>query len=303
MSLRKFMDWCISDRGRLVASYVATGSIACVGMGHFLPQTVFIEYYVDFLQRYNKGLSVPVSAVTKEKFEKVLDMLQIPSEKKPLFRPFNVIGFDVRSIGTSFSKWGVRVGIPGNFDFKREIDIDTSRIKLGGENLVWGTEAGKKLLKSFVISENAQYYAIAKEIKMRDTPKFLIDTITGISSALATYALANSLNKKFNFYVKPFLFRAALYTLVCSFTLGNYFLIKDLSQVYYEQSIDKEIKEKYPILAEGAKEYYTKLLLRNMCLRIILEKDGEKLYSPLGNINYFIRTKSTPLMQRREFFD
>ncbi|XP_044752767.1 transmembrane protein 177 [Coccinella septempunctata] len=300
----RFLNWCISRRGRKAASFMAAGLIGGVAFAHMAPHTILIEYYVDFLHHYRKGFAVPLSAETKEKFQKVLDILEVNPERRPFYQPFNIVGFHVGGIGSSFGKWGIRIGIPANFSYKTETDVDISRITLGGEKLAsWETEAGKKLLKSLIISENAQNFAIAREIKMRETPKLMIDTFFATTCSFATYALSRSINTTYNLYAKPLVVRLIMYSLVTCFTLGNYFFVKDYSQVHYEQIIDKELKEKSPELAEGGKEYYTKLLLRNICLRSILGKEGERLYSPLGNENSFIRMKTLPLMQRREFFE
>lgn len=176
--------------------------------------------------------------------------------------------------------------------------------QLNGEKLAsWETEAGKKLLTSLILSENAQNFAIAREIKLRESPKLLIDTLTATICSLGSYSVASSINTYNNLFAKPLGIRLIMYTLVSCFALGNYFFIKDFSQIHYEQEIDQELKEKSPEFAAGGKEYFTKMLLRNMCLRDLLGKEGEHMFSPLGNENYFLRTKSLPLMDRREFFE
>lgn len=290
MSFQKFAKWAVSESGRKWSYYFAAGCSSAVLIGHILPHTLLVDKYQEFLHLYCNGFTVPLTKETEQKFEKVLDMLQIPDNEKLLYKPFNTVGFNVLGIGTSFSKYGARIGIPANFSYKSEDEVDRSRITLNGEKVIWDVEAGQKLLKSLIISDEAQLYAIASQVKLRDTPKVMIDTVAGCFSTMLMYGISSTINQKYNFFTKPLLLRLVLYGLSGAFCIGNYFLIKDFSQVYFEQKIDKELKQN-PVFARGGKEYYTKLLLRNMALRILLGKEGESLYGPLGNENNFIRTK------------
>lgn len=153
------------------------------------------------------------------------------------------------------------------------------------------------------MSENAQIYAIAKEIKYRQTQKPFLDTILATSSCLLPYSMGNYVNNKFNLYVKPRAVRYTIYGLIGLFVIGLYTMSKDVTQVYYEEKIDKELMEKNKIFAEGGKEYYNKMLNRNQALRKMLGKEGERLYSALGNENYLFRTKHIPVVQRKLFFE
>lgn len=158
------------------------------------------------------------------------------------------------------------------------------------------------LLDSLVLSEKAQVFAMAREIKMILTPKLLIDGGFATLSIMYTYGFAHYINTKLNMLMRPLSLRLVFYTLLCSFTAGNYILAKDFSQVYYEQEIDKELKEKHPDLAEGGKEFYSQMLKRNVALRKLMGKEGESMYTALGNEHYFLRQRHLPLLQRRDIF-
>lgn len=145
-------------------------------------------------------------------------------------------------------------------------------------------------------------YAMAREIKFRQTSKPILDIFLATGSCLAAYGLGSKINKKFNMYVKPLPIRVCLYSLVLAFVGGNYIMCKDFSQLYNEESIDKELS-KIPELAEGGKEFYTKVLQRNRALRSLMGKDGERMYSVTGNENYLFRIRHVPLMQRKSFFE
>lgn len=144
---------------------------------------------------------------------------------------------------------------------------------------------------------------MSKEIKFRQTPKPLLDTIFATSSCILAYSLGNSINNKFNLYIKPRGVRFFIYGCISLFVIGFYLMCKDVTQIYYEERIDTKLKQKNKIFAEGGKEYYSKILDRNQALRKMLGKEGERLYSVLGNENTLFRTKHIPIVQRKSFFE
>lgn len=168
---------------------------------------------------------------------------------------------------------------------------------------MWALPEAKELLESLVFSEDAQLYAMAREIKMTLTAKLPFDAFYATFAAISTYAVNTHFNHKLDLYARPLGLRLVLYTLVSAFALGNFFLAKDMTQIYYEKTIDAELKEKGEHMVRGGKEYYEKLLRRNIAFRRLMGKEGESRYTALGNENYLIRNKHIPLLQRKEFFE
>lgn len=144
---------------------------------------------------------------------------------------------------------------------------------------------------------------MAREIKMRQTWKPFLDTFYGTSLAILLYGVSKQLNEKFKLLSKPRSVRLVMYSLVTLLCITNYFLLKDLTTVYLEGIIDKQLVEKDLIFAEGGQEYYSKIIETNKILRNILGSKGESLYTALGNENHYIRTKTTPFVQRKAFFE
>lgn len=143
---------------------------------------------------------------------------------------------------------------------------------------------------------------MAKEIKICESFLHLIKSFTAPLCAGATYGISQYINNKYNFYAKPLGLRLCIYTMAALFAAGNYFFLTDFAQNYFEAKSDRELKAKDPQLAKGGAEYYSQILKRNIALRKLLGKDGESLYSALGNENYLFRQKHLPLVQRRDFF-
>ncbi|KAJ3643739.1 hypothetical protein Zmor_026431 [Zophobas morio] len=300
---KKLSSWLITDAGRKFSYYAAgTGSTGIL-LAHVLPQTLLLDQYVEVFHLYKHGFSVKLTEQLQQRFQKALDLLEMDKRDQHLYKPFAGYGFDIFSAGTSYSKYGVRVGLPANFFYNDLSSVDKHSIKLRDDSIVWDMDEGKLLQKSLVLSENAQLYAMAREIKFRDTPKWFIDTGVAVLSFTGMYGLCRLFNERGNLLARPRSLRFVLYALVGAFSFGSYALCKDVSQVYFESKIDKELKQKNPVFAEGGKEFYSKIVHRNIALRKLLGKEGERTYTALGNDNYFIRYKHVPVVQRKSFFD
>lgn len=169
--------------------------------------------------------------------------------------------------------------------------------------LDWSSENGTKLLSSLVLPESAQLYAIAREIKMRQSWKPILDTVYGSSSALLIYGVCCYLNERANMLSKPRSIRFTMYAIVAAFFTTSYFMLKDLSTLKIEKTVDEELVNTDPIFIEGGREFYSKIIERNLTLREILEERGRRLYTALGNENSLLRTKHIPIVQRKSLFE
>lgn len=167
----------------------------------------------------------------------------------------------------------------------------------------WGTEEAELFAKSLVLSENAQLYCIAREMKMAQTPKIFYDCMYASFPVFTYYGVTNYVNTKFNLYARPVALRLIFYVLGGTLAIGQYFLFNDYTQTYFEKKVDQELKEKNKIFIEGGKETYGKMMARNVALRELLGSAGKKLYTALGNENTLLRQKHLPLSDRRLFFE
>lgn len=144
---------------------------------------------------------------------------------------------------------------------------------------------------------------MAHEIKMRQTWKPVLDILYGTTTAMFAYSISNAINVRSNLYSKPRSIRLIMYCLVAIFSCTTYFMLKDLTNVHLEKSIDEELQKTDLIFIEGGKEFYTKILERNKALREILGSKGERMFTALGNENTYLRTKHMPIVQRKSFFE
>lgn len=167
----------------------------------------------------------------------------------------------------------------------------------------WGVPEADLYLKTLILSENAQLYGIAREIKMSQTPKLYLECLYASLPVLQYYGISNYFNTKFNLYVRHIALRLVLYSLAGTFAIGQYVLLKDLTQTYFEKKVDEELKQKNRIFIEGGRETYGKLIARNVAMRELMGNVGKKYYTALGNEKSLIRQKHIPLSERRLFFE
>lgn len=229
--------------------------------------------------------------------------------------------------GSVNSKFGVAVGIPVNFTYKSFEDIEKDGIQVkkltqcsffysfyiwvltlrlfqvNQKKVDWSTEAGKKLANALLLPEKVQQFAICREIMMTQNNKFLYESAYPFACLFLVYNVSQYINSKFNLYAGPVSMRLSLYSIVGLFGLGTYFLLKDMTEVHYETTVDKKLCELGPDFVESGAIFYEKILQRNQALRELMGKEGESKYSKLGNENFFLRQPRIALIHRKQFFE
>lgn len=167
----------------------------------------------------------------------------------------------------------------------------------------WSSETGMKLADALILPENVQKFAICREILMTHNNKVFFESVYPFACLFFVYNLSQYLNKRLNLYAANTSLRASFYTIVGLFGLGAYFLMKDMTEVYYETNVDKKLCELGPDFIESGVIFYDKLLKRNQALRELMGSEGERKYSKLGNENFFLRQPRVALMHRKLFFE
>ncbi|VEN63708.1 unnamed protein product, partial [Callosobruchus maculatus] len=239
----KILNWFLTDAGKQFCVYAAAAFSTSTVFVHFAPHTFLLDKYEEFLHLYRKGVAVGLPDKLIERFQKTLEILQVKKDDQHLYKPFFCYGFDVLSAGSAYSRFGVRVGLPFYFTHESKDEIDKSRIKISEDSIIWDKEEAEKLLDSMVMSENSQLYAMAKEILYRQSPKPILDVFAAMTSSIGLYGICHHLNNKFNFYARPRHLRYTMYAFVAIFMYGFYATTKDLSQIYFEEKIDKSLKQ------------------------------------------------------------
>ncbi|XP_063620965.1 transmembrane protein 177 [Cydia splendana] len=303
MVSRKPISWFLTDQGRSVSFALVTGSGLALTAAKFLPHTFFLDKYKEFVHNYTDGKPDPLPRELTERYKTCLDILKLADVHRKLVSPFTVFGFDLFHAGSSSSKYGVAVGIPVNFTYKSVADLENADIKVNQKKIDWTSEAGQKLADSLILPERVQQFAICREILMTHNNKVQYEATFPFICIFFVYNLTTYLNRKLNLYSGPAAMRGTLYSIVGLFGVGTYFLMKDLSEVYYETEVDKSLCALGPEYVEAGVVFYDKILKRNQALRELMGAEGEKKYSKLGNENFFLRQPRLALVHRKLYFE
>ncbi|XP_072938524.1 transmembrane protein 177 [Epargyreus clarus] len=303
MAVRKPVTWFLSPQGRRFSMALITTTGIGLSVTRFLPNTIFIDKYKEFVHYYNESKPVELSKELQERCKKCLDILKMPDVHRKLIQPFSIFGYDLFHAGSTSSKYGAIIGIPVNFTYKSFEDIEKDNIQVNHKKLNLKTDIGKKLGEALIIPEKVQEFAICREILMVQNNKVIYESAYPFMCIFFVYNLSQYINKKLNLYAAPPPIRVTLYTIVGTFGLGMYFLLKDMTETFYETQVDKKLCELGDDYVESGVIYYKKLLQRNQALRELMGNDGPKKYTAMGNENYGIRQPRLALIHRKQFFE
>ncbi|XP_063822565.1 transmembrane protein 177 [Ostrinia nubilalis] len=302
MSVKRPVSWFLTESGRKFTFALVTGTGFAFTAAKFTPHTLLLDKYKEFVHYYQNSQPVNLSEELEDRCKSCLDILKVPEVHRKLITPFSVFGYDLFHAGSTNSKYGVAIGIPVNFSYKSLEDIEKDSIQVNLKNVDWTTEAGKKLADALILPEKVQQFAICREIMMTQNNKFLYESAYPFACLFLAYNVSQFINTKLNLYIAPLSMRLTLYSIVGLFSMGTYFLMKDMTEVHYETSVDKKLCELGPEFVESGVIFYEKMLQRNQALRELMGKDGEAKYSKLGNENFAIRQPRIALSHRKQYF-
>jgi hypothetical protein len=203
-------------------------------------------------------------------------------------------------MGSTKTRFGAFIGIPANFEYKSPSDIDRNALRVAQSIPVsWNTDEGRLLEQSLILSDNAQKFALAREISMVDTHHIYIYSAIHSMSLLLYYFLAMAANDSFYGLYKPGSFRFTVYTLVAAFTYGVWAVSRDLLTKHYEKYADERAASLGLNYAKGGAEFYTRIIQRNVAIRGLMGKDGDSLYTQFGNDVELLRQRHVPFSERK----
>ncbi|XP_034826687.1 transmembrane protein 177 [Maniola hyperantus] len=303
MSVKRPVSWFLTEQGRRFSFSVITGTGLALTAARFTPHTFFLQKYKDFVHYYNEGKPVELPNDLNNMFQKCLDLLNISETHRKLIEPFSVFGFDLFHAGSTNSRFGVVVGIPVNFTYKTLDDVGKQNLQVNQKSIDLKSEIGKKLGEALILSDKVKEFAMCREILMTHNYKVMLESSYPFICLFFAYNLSHYINIRLNLFRAPQSIRGVLYSIIGFFSVGTYFLMKDMTEVYYETAADKKLCELGPDYINSGVIFYDKLLQRNQALRELMGKEGEKKYTITGNENHMIRQPRVALIHRKQYFE
>ena len=246
----------------------------------------------------------PLDKHVEALFYEVLDDLRLDENQKIALRPFTVTGFNTFQAGIPNKFIGSIIGIPTNYTYKDKFAIDTSQIRIGynQDSLNIHHPATQDLIESLVLSDEAKKFGIAREIVMseKNLPMYYGYEALFLGS-VSPFAI-DYMATKLNLYSKPLPVPILFYGASGLIVLTVWLQIRDILHTYFEKQVDKELALLGQDYVRGGKEFYDKLLKRNVALRTLLGIQGAKMFNRDGDEIFFIRQKRTPITYRKKFF-
>ncbi|XP_058067000.1 transmembrane protein 177 [Anopheles bellator] len=289
----------LTETGQRLVFYGASTLAVGLFAGHYMPHTICISYFKEFVQCYKNGEERMLPEKLEQRYKRALSQLDLNDFERKFIKPFVVSGFDVFNAGSFKSRFGAYVGIPVNYEYDSVAEIDRKDIQIRGQPINWSSEGGKTLEQALVLSEDEQVFGITREILMMRTHKVLIQSLIPTVSWIFSYSLGSQLNERCNFYARPRSLRLILYTICGLFGFGLYSFSTDVTEVYYETDVDKQMAKLGPNMIDAGVRFYDKVLKKNVSIR---QLTGDDYYTAKGNVNYLLRQKAAPLTLRKEFF-
>lgn len=138
-------------------------------------------------------------------------------------------------------------------------------------------------MKTFALSEDAQKFAIAKEIKMADSQYMLLHAVFPIVFILAYSAMTHHVLNWKKMHLRSGLFTLSVH-IVCGVLLAAmYVFCENALYLQYDKVTFEDTLNLSHAYMLGGIEYYEKMVERNKILRKIVKK-GEKYYDEDGDL-------------------
>ncbi|XP_021255782.1 transmembrane protein 177 [Numida meleagris] len=294
--LRKASVWIKKHKITLLAT-------SCVGLfGANLSYHVFPEQTFKLLHEcWSDGQPAELSQRLCAVFQ---DVLQDTAVKSTNYRAFPASGFHPVSAGIPWLPAGSLVGIPPNFDstIEDKRGIVNHVVVISGKEVDWESNEGVALKEALTFSLEAQKFALAREVVYLQNGSPLASAAVAPVCLAGTCLCGTGIKIALGLYSGPRILRSICNLITAAAGLLFYYISYDAMTYHLDCKADRNAATVSKDYAKGGVEFYDKILSRNRILRVLMGKEGIKMYAPSGNLfpRYWFRIKYTPYTYRRD---
>lgn len=290
--------WNFVTRNMQIIAGVSAASLFGLNM---IPQTLGLRYYRKAVASYRDGEEEKLPESTTNIIEKVMARFSLAVEQEANIYFFSCFGVDPMHKGCVTLRSGAIIGVPNNMRFHSEEDARTSGMEVNGQEIDWSQPQGAALCEALVLSDRAKAFAMAREVAYCSSNSIWTDGFMKTGIFVLAYSTGFLMNNAFGLRSRLKLWaRALFYSVVGGFYFVLYLQAHDIYVAYQDNKADRRAAGLGLAYTQGGVEYYTKVLTRNCALRILMGGEGQRYYTPYGNIASSTRRKGVPFTERRD---
>jgi len=303
--------------------------VAVAYFGVSAPHNFLPRWFVNTFQkmRNEDGEELKTTEKTEYLFNRELAESGIDNDNLADIMTWVCPGDDVTAKGMVASRFRCMIGMPQYFDYDSPADVETvdldrilnlksspfyrrMRQKIedifgseseSKEKIDWESPAGVAYKEALVLSPLAKRFSMTRVIHETDRIHIMYGFVAAfLGTEFAIYLYKKSIENMTAAEKRVYRSRYLIATWAIGFTLW-YFGCK-IRNNFFEQTADVAAASYGPDLAKGGIEFYDKMLARNVALRELLGKEGEKRFTPQGELrncfSNWIRNFNLPVYHR-----
>ncbi|XP_012662338.1 transmembrane protein 177 [Otolemur garnettii] len=274
---------------------------SCTGLfGVQISYYLFPDPVIQWLYQYwPYGQPAPLSPKLQHLFQEVLQDIGVPLSHR--YKPFTTFTFQPVVAGFPRLPAGAVVGIPASFLGGVVTNTD-HLVVVHGQRVNWQSPVGVRLRDALTLSHDAQKFALAREVVYLESSAAALQALLAPACLAGTWALGVGAKHALGLYGGPMNLRAAFNLVAAVVGFVVYAFSMDSLTHFLEAWQDRRTASLSAAYAQGGVEFYEKILSGNLALRSLLGREGEKLYTPSGNVipSHWFRIKHLPYTTRRD---
>lgn len=238
---------------------------------------------------------------------KVLHKLKFPEEKEKKLDVFVSYTTDPQYHGSFSQRFHSLLGVPLNFAWRNAKDLEQNKDLVFKRNFPWDHPSAEAIKQAMVLDDEEKEFVIARQLGYLDTKNVWGRLIQRCICITLGFAMGHTLNYRFGHYKETSRFRRPNVKIGTMFGLSAiawYFVAKwvdDSYTCYLDSCADKYAATIDRDMAAAGQRYYDKIIRSNIAMREILP-GAERKFTVYGNEQQgMIRTKSIPLVARRDY--